>query len=284
MSGSSAQSDAARRAAARKAKILARGNTGLTKLAQTARGDEAETLYAQESELVSELPMLDTALTRVLITSSAVSPHATPSPAPPSSTKLPPRPPSTGPFTPSQSRPAPSAGQATMSSQLEAMMSMFGGPAGGEGGMPDMQRLMAQMMGADSSGVGAGLNLLGDLDDSAGLDGRPMPPLNFPGAMNGLSGLPTIQKKSRVERYFPLIHALSVVALLVFVVGWWEPTLRSARWPTKTTSQGLTGRWAGLARRNGVWKGVQDELAGEVEVLVRLAGDNSAMAESDDSL
>jgi hypothetical protein len=45
MSESAGQSEAARRAAARKAKILARGNTGLQKLAQTARGDEAETLY-----------------------------------------------------------------------------------------------------------------------------------------------------------------------------------------------------------------------------------------------
>jgi hypothetical protein len=39
------QTDAAKRAAARKAKILARGNTGLQKLAQTARGDEADKLY-----------------------------------------------------------------------------------------------------------------------------------------------------------------------------------------------------------------------------------------------
>lgn len=39
------QTDAAKRAAARKAKILARGNTGLDRLAQTARGDEAGKLY-----------------------------------------------------------------------------------------------------------------------------------------------------------------------------------------------------------------------------------------------
>lgn len=41
----SEQSEAAKRAAARKAKILARGNSGLNKLAQTARGDEAQMLY-----------------------------------------------------------------------------------------------------------------------------------------------------------------------------------------------------------------------------------------------
>ena len=41
----SSQSDAAKRAAARRAKILARGNAGLSKLAQSARGEEAEKLY-----------------------------------------------------------------------------------------------------------------------------------------------------------------------------------------------------------------------------------------------
>lgn len=39
------QSEAAKRAAARKAKIQARGNAGLQKLAQTARGEEAQALY-----------------------------------------------------------------------------------------------------------------------------------------------------------------------------------------------------------------------------------------------
>lgn len=50
MSASAPQTEAARKAAARKAKILARGNSGLNQLAQTARGDEASTLYGQEGE------------------------------------------------------------------------------------------------------------------------------------------------------------------------------------------------------------------------------------------
>lgn len=45
MSEQPQQSEAARRAAARKAKILARGNAGLNKLAQSARGEEAQKLY-----------------------------------------------------------------------------------------------------------------------------------------------------------------------------------------------------------------------------------------------
>jgi hypothetical protein len=44
------QTDAAKRAAARRAKIMARGNAGLQKLAQTARGDEAEKLYGGDCE------------------------------------------------------------------------------------------------------------------------------------------------------------------------------------------------------------------------------------------
>ena len=46
------QTDAAKRAAARKAKILARGNAGLNKLAQTARGDEAAALYGDGAYLL----------------------------------------------------------------------------------------------------------------------------------------------------------------------------------------------------------------------------------------
>lgn len=50
MSEQPQQSEAARRAAARKAKILARGNAGLNKLAQSARGEEAQKLYPDNSQ------------------------------------------------------------------------------------------------------------------------------------------------------------------------------------------------------------------------------------------
>jgi hypothetical protein len=43
------QSEAQRRAEARRAKILARGSAGLAKLASTARGEEASVLYDSES-------------------------------------------------------------------------------------------------------------------------------------------------------------------------------------------------------------------------------------------
>lgn len=56
MSDAEPQTDAAKRAAARRAKILARGSTGLQKLAQTARGEEAEKLYGGDCELCSPRP------------------------------------------------------------------------------------------------------------------------------------------------------------------------------------------------------------------------------------
>ncbi len=140
--------------------------------------------------------------------------------------------------------------------------------------MPDMQRLMAQMMGVDPGGQ----NLLGDLDDPAGLGsgGPPMNTFNFSGAGAANGGFPhfpgtgmATQKKSGVERYFPLIHAVSVLVLLVFVVGWWEPRLRSARWAGRALEQGWAGRWAGWGGRKGLWRGVKDESVGGVEGLVR---------------
>lgn len=143
-------------------------------------------------------------------------------------------------------------------------MSMFGGggaPGSTDGGMPDMQRLMAQMMGVDPS-----QNLLGEGNDpTAG----PANPFDMSGLANGFPAFPGAPaRKSKVERYFPLIHAISVGLLLAFVVGWWEPSLRSTRWAGRALERGWAGRWAGLAGRKGMWRGVKDELMGGVEMLV----------------
>ena len=277
MSESTAQSDGAKRAAARKAKILARGNNGLAKLAQTARGDEADTLYAQddgESDWTCCMEVITghgDALTVSLLSVRSSQPSS--SPAPTSRTPTPASTNNSHPISP-QTRPNPQIpqDQQAMSAQVEAMMSMFGGGTGaGTGGMPDIQRLMAQMMGADPSGTGQ--NLLGDLDDPAGLGnfGNGQPPKNpfdFPGAaFPSFSGLPT-KKKSRVERYFPLIHAVFVIILLVFVVAWWEPRLRSAKWTDRVLEQAWTERWALLAGRRGMWRAMKQDLSGGVQALV----------------
>ncbi len=143
-----------------------------------------------------------------------------------------------------------------------------------------MQRLMAQMMGV---GEDPSLNLLGDMDDPAGFGGFPSmnPFAGLSGAANG--GFPAFPgataKKSWVERYFPLIHAISVVLLLVFVVGWWEPYLRAARWAGRAIEQRWAGRWAGLSGRKGVWRGMKDELIGGVEMLVRHSHSQTVLAD-----
>ncbi|KAK8846682.1 hypothetical protein IAR55_005769 [Kwoniella newhampshirensis] len=254
------QSEAARRAAARKAKILARGNTGLAKLAQTARGDEAQGLYGDDAKPSN--------------TSTPIS-ETPPSTSQPSWA---PPPPSS-----SSSRPAAPQGispeQQAMSAQLEAMMSMFGGPpglgAGGGGvgpgseGVPDMSRLLAQMMGGDPSsfgGPGGGGNLLGDVDDPAGLGGGAgvggIPPNlfgpsgtdgfpSFPG-MPGLGGA-AAKPRSKAEKYFPLVHFVSIIVLSIFAVAWWEPALFKIS-PSSLLST-WSRRWAGLSgRRDSVWR------------------------------
>jgi hypothetical protein len=59
MSEEATMTDAQKRAAARKAKILARGNAGLAKLAQTARGEEAEMLYGGDCKFYLVLQLYD---------------------------------------------------------------------------------------------------------------------------------------------------------------------------------------------------------------------------------
>lgn len=171
-----------------------------------------------------------------------------------------------------------SSDQAAMARQLEAMMSMFGTPgaqsSGGGAEMPDMSRLLAQMMGDPSlaSGPNAqGQGMIGDVDDPAGLGGMGpggIPPNlsdlfggagagdpSFPGF--GGAGTGQQQGKGKVEKYFPLAHFISVILLAVFAVTWWEPALRmTAAFRTENV---WADRWAGFAGRV---KGL-----GEVEVL-----------------
>lgn len=165
-----------------------------------------------------------------------------------------------------------------MARQLEAMMSMFGTPgaqsSGGGAEMPDMSRLLAQMMGDPSlaSGPNAqGQGMIGDVDDPAGLGG--MGPGGIPPNLSDLfggagAGDPSFpgfggvgagqqQGKGKVEKYFPLAHFISVILLAVFAVTWWEPALRmTAAFRTENV---WADRWAGFAGRV---KGL-----GEVEVL-----------------
>lgn len=182
-----------------------------------------------------------------------------------------------------------------MAQQLEAMMSMFGGPSSGGPpgeGMPDMQKMMASLMGGMGGGGLPGDRLLGDMDDPAGLGGLGggggLPPNMFEslglgdmGAMGGGGGFPSfpgmggpmVKVKSKTEKYFPLVHFLAVLGLSVFVVGWWEPSLSRVRWGT--TEQLVGGSWVDRWRLlapsgRGIWGGVKSGLGlGMVEQLVR---------------
>ncbi|XAO24713.1 hypothetical protein I312_103519 [Cryptococcus bacillisporus CA1280] len=256
MSEQPQQSEAARRAAARKAKILARGNAGLNKLAQSARGEEAQKLYPDSPNPSSNISTPGT-------DKESKQPQWAPQP----STSAPRSP-----------QPQMSSDQAAMARQLEAMMSMLGTPgaqsSGGGAEMPDMSRLLAQMMGDPSlaSGPNAqGQGMIGDVDDPAGLGGMGpggIPPNlsdlfggagagdpSFPGF--GGAGTGQQQGKGKVEKYFPLAHFISVILLAVFAVTWWEPALRmTAAFRTENV---WADRWAGFAGRV---KGL-----GEVEVL-----------------
>lgn len=191
-----------------------------------------------------------------------------------------------------------------MAAQLQAMMSMLGGGPGaaggpgGDGAAPDFASMFSQMLGAGGPlggpGLGDGQNRLlgngmgmgmGDMDDPAGLGGMPpgfpdfsalggfggggggpdgMP--SFPG-FPGMGGLGAPAKKSWIERIFPLLHTLSIIVLVGFVVVWWEPRLSSLRGGLERT---WVSRWSGLGGRKGrsVLEGVASGVLGGVEVLV----------------
>ena len=194
-----------------------------------------------------------------------------------------------------------------MQEQLAAMFGSMGGgaPGGGAGGfggmggmggpggegMPDFQRMMAQMMGMEAPP--SGQNLLGDLDDPAGLGGAPpsgnpfagmpgmdgtgMPDFSALGGLGGLGGMGGMPgmggmggpRKTKVDKYFPIVHALSIFVLAMFTVVWWEPTLRLTRYG-RLGGLDLTwaDRWGGLAGSRGVMKGLKEDVLGGVELLV----------------
>ena len=198
-----AESDAAKRAAARKAKIIARGNSGLTKLAQTARGEEAETLYGGGAGSGSPQS------TKTQQTQA----NPTRQPANPTQAQ------STARTQPTQNTMTPE--QREMSERLN---SMFGSMDSGE--MPDMQQLLAQMMGGGGGGGGGGgPNLLGDLDDPVGLGMPQMPDMSALGNMGGLGDMGGMfpRPRNKVNKWFPLVHTLSTIMLALVAMFWWAP-------------------------------------------------------------
>ena len=180
--------------------------------------------------------------------------------------------------------------QRRMQEQLAAMFGGAGGMPGlgmGAGGdAPDIQQLLSSMFGGMPPGGQPGQNLLGDLDDPAGLGSGPANPFaalgNMPG-MEGLGGMPPMGgmggmpgfggpvKRGKVEKYFPLVHFLSIVVLAVFAVVWWEPSLRATRYGRlNALDLSWADRWSGLAAGRGTLRVIKNDVLGGIELLVRL--------------
>jgi hypothetical protein len=78
----------------------------------------------------------------------------------------------------------------------------------------------------------------------------------MPGMGMGMPGFPGMAPPappSKAARFFPLIHAIAVVALVFFVAAWWEPTLYLVRWGGKANVGSWAARWSSLAGRTGAF-------------------------------
>ena len=142
------------------------------------------------------------------------------------------------------------------SDPFQAMMANMLNSSGQNEGMPDFSRLLAQTLGMPESSTP---NLLGDLDDPAGLSGAPPFPAGFPMAQAGSA------RPSRVDRFYPLVHLVSILALMAFVVVWWEPNIRLARWGV---SLSWRDRWSALSPQRNLLESLKETISG-VERLVR---------------
>ncbi|EIW68626.1 hypothetical protein TREMEDRAFT_69103 [Tremella mesenterica DSM 1558] len=271
-------SEAARRAAARKAKILARGNAGLTKLAHTARGEEADKLYGEQgSKPISKEEQPSKSKDDPMINTTTTNSSFQQTPPPSSSTSPPTRQPSLS--SPSNSQPP--FGQNSnedLQTQMNAFLSMFGPPGSSSSSQSneDMSQLFSQLFGAQSGGVG----LLGDSERSdadfpqfpPGVGGEGLGGFPSLGGMEGLGGFPGMENmgdlgnalgalgalsgngglggmgmvsvgKPWIEKVFPLVHAFTMIIFLVFCVGWWEPNA----WPGRNLQMiSWRDRWGSL--------------------------------------
>lgn len=278
-------SDAAKRAAARRAKIMARGNAGLAKLAQTARGEEAQKLYGDEinTPQPSTSAASSSTTTDAPTASSAPTPQSKPSQSSQASPATSaPRPTSDAgrsltPSSAARGKPSwaadpmaasgattPSEAEEQARQQMEAMMAMLGGgPSGpgsggpGPGEMPDMATMFAQMMQGMQGGPGADGDMPNPFAALQGMGGGGMPP-GFEG-MGGM-GMPGMEAPpSRAARRFPILHILVVIALILFITVWWEPNLHMVRAGDFAARQAgdWARRWAGLAGDVGNTRSVE---------------------------
>ncbi|GMK58398.1 hypothetical protein CspeluHIS016_0504300 [Cutaneotrichosporon spelunceum] len=277
----SEQTEAQRRAAARKAKILARGNAGLARLAQTARGEEADKLYgddvraASSSSPVSASSPSETPAgkgeqthapaqpqAQVQMPSTIEEPDATPGEDTETKGSSLDRKPGWANQMPSRTATPGTRAAAADPTNLPGM---------GPGEMPDFNTFMQQMMSSMGGADGQGFPALGGLDGQdgsdpfggqdpfaalmqqmggAGGDGtNPFAGLQGMQGMQAGSGSSSAGPPSKAERRLPLVHALAVVAFTLFVVVWWEPKMNSVR--AGGVTEDWSARWKGLSSRSG---------------------------------
>lgn len=263
------QSEAQRRAEARRAKILARGNAGLAKLASTARGEEASVLYDSKRQSLS-----------LRSTSHAPRADATPSRTPTPSAR------------PAQPAEDPSA---AYQANLERTMAALGASSSDrrqDAGTVDPMQAFQEMM----NKMGTGQNMPSmenvSVDPTEDPPTPELPPTRLPAINDSPFGFPpsaggedmssmfspemmqilqnaggapgsspfaaappAATEKTLLARLMPLIHVLTISVFFAFTILIWEPSVwasgAGAGRAVVQTIGGREKRWSGLRGDSG---------------------------------
>lgn len=121
---------------------------------------------------------------------------------------------------------------------------------GGAGGDDMFAQMLAQMTGGGGAGGAAG-GMGGMFGGPAGAEGMGGP-MGNPFAAPPTSPFPP-RPKTLLDRIFPLIHLLSMVGLVVYAVGWMEPTRKAGAYGWLGQGGSVDWRaWGALAGRKPV--------------------------------
>jgi len=264
---------AAARAEARRKAILSRGNDRLSKLTNSARGDDPA--YKHDD------PPLPSFSSSTSTKTSTFLGEESNMPTPPLRSS-----PSPGPNAPSNkstsSQPGPEPGVWSQEQQqfLQALMGGMGGAEGagmGMGGM-DANPLAALLMAGLNGGAGAGTMPALPGTGSMGTDGKsegipPLMPPGFPNMAGTGPGMPPgammatepPKPKTLLQRLMRLIHLVAMWALLAYFAFFQEPKVYEETFGATSVSgrgwQGVWTRWGELAKRNPLSS--SDSLTGE---------------------
>ncbi|SCV71646.1 BQ2448_3234 [Microbotryum intermedium] len=151
---------------------------------------------------------------------------------------------------------------------------MFGGAGAAVGGAPGADpfaQMMAQMMGGAAPGMGGDPNATGPSPFGPGGANMFANLMNAQsgGAGGGAPGQPGVSAfpptpKTWLDRVFPLIHLVSMIALSVYAIVYVEPAKKFGQYGWMGIGSKID--WAGWARL-GATKPVQGRIAGQVDQL-----------------